>query len=145
MGSCILYSGLSLSRLPSISNISLSRTKCSVPWNFPLEHCIAFLYFELLYLELFSILNKFSGPLNHFLSLSRKFTYSNFIFDSRINWNLNQNKSFDRKWKKNLFSVFSVVKTKIPILQAMKILTSSWEAVSAQTIVNSFRKTGITP
>ena len=27
----LTYSGLSLSRLPSISNISLSRTKCSVP------------------------------------------------------------------------------------------------------------------
>ena len=57
-----------------------------------------------LYLEYLSISNKFSGPLNHFLSLSRKFTYSNFIFDSRINWNLNQNKSFDRKLKKK--SVF---------------------------------------
>ena len=34
---------------------------------------------------------------------------------------------------------------KISILQAMKILVSSWEAVSAQTIVNCFRKAGITP
>ena len=75
------YSGLSLSRLPSISNTSPSRTKCSVPWNFPQEHCIAFLYSELLYLELFLISNKLSGPLNHFLSLSRTFTYSNFIFE----------------------------------------------------------------
>ena len=33
----------------------------------------------------------------------------------------------------------------IPILQAMKILVSSWEAVSTQTIVNCFRKAGITP
>ena len=33
---------------------------------------------------------------------------------------------------------------KISILQAMKILVSSWEAVSAQTIVNCFRKTDIT-
>ena len=33
---------------------------------------------------------------------------------------------------------------KIPILQAMKILVSSWEAVSAQAIVNCFRKAGIT-
>ena len=33
---------------------------------------------------------------------------------------------------------------KISILQAMKILVSSWEAVSAQTIVNCFRKAGIT-
>ena len=33
---------------------------------------------------------------------------------------------------------------KISILQAMQILVSSWEAVSAQTIVNCFRKTGIT-
>ena len=34
---------------------------------------------------------------------------------------------------------------KISILQAMKILVSSWEAVSAQTIVNCFRKADITP
>ena len=34
---------------------------------------------------------------------------------------------------------------KMSILQAMKILVSSWEAVSAQTIFNCFRKTGITP
>ena len=33
---------------------------------------------------------------------------------------------------------------KMSILQAMKILVSSWEAVSAQTIVNCFRKTDIT-
>ena len=33
---------------------------------------------------------------------------------------------------------------KISILQAMKIRVSSWEAVSAQTIVNCFRKAGIT-
>ena len=33
---------------------------------------------------------------------------------------------------------------KISILQAMKILVYSWEAVSAQTIVNCFRKAGIT-
>ena len=75
------YNGLSLSRLPSISNISLSRTKCSVPWNLPQEYCIAFLYSELVYLELFPISNKFSGPLNHFLSLSRTFAYSNLIFE----------------------------------------------------------------
>ena len=35
--------------------------------------------------------------------------------------------------------------TKISILQAMKTLVSSWEAVSAQTIVNCFRMSGITP
>ena len=34
---------------------------------------------------------------------------------------------------------------KISILRVMKILLSSWEAVSAQTIVNCFRKAGITP
>ena len=34
---------------------------------------------------------------------------------------------------------------KISFLQAMKILLSSWEAVSAQTIVNCFRKAGNTP
>ena len=33
---------------------------------------------------------------------------------------------------------------KISILQPMKILVSSWEVVSAQTIVNCFRKVGIT-
>ena len=33
---------------------------------------------------------------------------------------------------------------KISILQAMKIPVSSWETVSAQTIVNCFRKAGIT-
>ena len=33
---------------------------------------------------------------------------------------------------------------KISILQVIKILVSSWEAVSAQTIVNCFRKAGIT-
>ena len=33
----------------------------------------------------------------------------------------------------------------ISILQATKILVSSWEIVSAQTIVNRFRKAGITP
>ena len=33
---------------------------------------------------------------------------------------------------------------KISILQAMKILVSSWETVSAQTIANCFRKAGIT-
>ena len=33
---------------------------------------------------------------------------------------------------------------KISIFQAMKILVFSWEAVSAQTIVNCFRKAGIT-
>ena len=34
---------------------------------------------------------------------------------------------------------------KIYIFKVMKILVSSWEAVSAQTIVNCFRKAGITP
>ena len=33
---------------------------------------------------------------------------------------------------------------KVSILQAMKILASSWKAVSVQTIVNCFRKAGIT-
>ena len=71
----------------------------SVPWNFPKEDCIAFLYFELLYLELFPISNKFSGPLNHFLSLSRTSAFSKFISNSRIKSNLNQKENFDRKWK----------------------------------------------
>ena len=34
---------------------------------------------------------------------------------------------------------------KISILQAMKILVSSWEAASAQIIVNYFKNAGITP
>ena len=34
---------------------------------------------------------------------------------------------------------------KLSILQAMKILVISWEAVSAQTIANCFKKAGITP
>ena len=34
---------------------------------------------------------------------------------------------------------------KLSILQGMKILVFSWGAVSAQTIVNCFRKAGITP
>ena len=33
---------------------------------------------------------------------------------------------------------------KISILQAIKILVSSWEAASAQTIANCFRKAGFT-
>ena len=84
---------LSLSRLPSISNISLSRRKL----HLSPRTLHTFLYFKFLYLELFPMSNKFSGPLNHFLSLSRTFTYSNFISTSRINTNLNQNKSFDRE------------------------------------------------
>ena len=34
---------------------------------------------------------------------------------------------------------------KISILQSMKILVDSWEAVSKETIINCFRKAGITP
>ena len=34
---------------------------------------------------------------------------------------------------------------KVSVLQTMKILVSSWEAVSAQTIANCFRKASITP
>ena len=34
---------------------------------------------------------------------------------------------------------------KLPILQVIEILVSSWEAVSTKTIVNCFRKAGITP
>ena len=98
-------SGVSLSRLPSISNICLSRTKCSIPWNFPQEHCIAFLYFELLYLELFP--TNFPVPWNIFsLYLQHLDTWISFS-NSRINSNLNQNKNFDRKWKKICF-LFSV-------------------------------------
>ena len=39
------------------------------------KHCIAFPYSELLYLELFPISNKFSGPLNHFLSVSNIYIF----------------------------------------------------------------------
>ena len=47
---------------------------------------------------------------------------------------------------RRLCRVLDKMKTlpKISILQALKILVSSWEAVSAQTIVNCFRKAGIT-
>ena len=34
---------------------------------------------------------------------------------------------------------------KISILQSMKILADSWEVVTKETIINSFRKAGITP
>ena len=34
---------------------------------------------------------------------------------------------------------------KISILQSMKILVDSWEVVSKETIINCFRKAGITP
>ena len=34
---------------------------------------------------------------------------------------------------------------KVSVLQTMKILVSSWEAVSPQTIANCFRKASITP
>ena len=34
---------------------------------------------------------------------------------------------------------------KISIFQAMKVLLSSWEVLSAQIIVNCFRKAGISP
>ena len=34
---------------------------------------------------------------------------------------------------------------KISILQSLKILTDSWEVVNKETIINCFRKAGITP
>ena len=34
---------------------------------------------------------------------------------------------------------------KISILQSLKILADSWEVVTKETIINSFRKSGITP
>ena len=90
----------SLSRLPSIS---LSRTKSSVPWNFSQEHCITFLYFKIPYLELFPILNNFLVSWTIF-SLYLKHLHIRISFpNSRINSNLNQNKNFDRKWKKIRF------------------------------------------
>lgn len=104
----VSYSRLSLSRLPSISSISLSRTKCLAPWNFSEEHCIAFFYFELLYLELFLISNKFWSPLNHFLSLFEHLNIRISFSNSWINSNLNQSKSFNRKWKRIICFLFSV-------------------------------------
>ena len=35
--------------------------------------------------------------------------------------------------------------SKISILQSMKILADSWEVVTKETIINCFRKSGITP
>ena len=110
-----IYGGLFLSWLPSISNISLSRTKCSVPWSFPQEQCIAFLYFELLYLELLPLSKKFLGSLSHFLSLSRTFTYSNFISEFRNKLEFESKQKFRPSRKKNLFFVLSVVKTKMSV------------------------------
>ena len=48
---------------------------------------------------------------------------------------------------RRLCSALDKTKTlpKISIIQAMKILVPSWEAVSAQAIVNCFRIAGITP
>ena len=93
----------------------LSQTKCSVHWNFTQEHCIAFLYLELLYLKLFPIWNKFSSPLNHFLSLSQTFIYSNFIFEFPNKFKFESKQKFRRQMKKNLFFVLSVVKTKMSV------------------------------
>ena len=112
---CFLLFVIHISRLPSISNISLSRTKCLVPWNFPQEHCIAFLYFELLYIELFPISKNFPVPWTIF-SLYLEHLHIRILFlNSQINSNLNQNKNFDRKWKTNLFFVLSGVKTKLSV------------------------------
>ena len=49
---CMNYSGLSLSRLLSISNFSLFRTKSSVPWTF-----VYFLSYFYLFISNFSISN----------------------------------------------------------------------------------------
>ena len=48
---------------------------------------------------------------------------------------------------RRLCRAFDKMKTlpKISILQAMKILVSSWEAASAQIIVNYFKNAGLTP
>ena len=107
----------------SISNISLSRIKCSVPWNFPQVHCIAFLYFEFLYLELFPISNKFSGPLNHFLSISRTFTYLNLIFEFPNKFEFASKQKFRPWMKKNLLFVLSVAKTKMSVKRKLNTKT----------------------
>ena len=102
----VSYSRLSLSWLPSISSMSLSRTKCLFPWNFLQEHCIAFVYLELLYLKLFLISNKFCGRWTIFSLYLEHLNILISFLNSQINSNLNQNKNFSRKWKKNLFFCF---------------------------------------
>ena len=95
------YSGLSLSRLPSISKKmfgplkfpprtlhSLSLFRTSLSRTFP--------YIE----QIFRSLEPFSLSIEN---LHIRISFSN----SRINSNLNQNKNFDRKWKKICF-LFSV-------------------------------------
>ena len=73
--STIHYSGLSLSRIPSISNFSLSRIETSVPWTFMLPSSYFSLFISnTLYLEHLPISNKYFGPLPVFLSLSRTFS-----------------------------------------------------------------------
>ena len=62
-------SGLSLSRLLSVSNLSLFRTKTSVPWTF--VYSLSYFY---LFISNFSISNKNLGLLRLFLSLSRTFS-----------------------------------------------------------------------
>ena len=82
------------------------------------------LFSYLLYLELFPISNKFSDPLNHFLSLYLEHLHVWISFpNSRINSYLNQNKNFDRKWNKNLFFVLSVVKTKMSVKRNLNTKT----------------------
>ena len=70
------YSGLSLSRLPSISNIFLSRTKDSVPGTsvWPSGYYSLFIS-NTLYLEYLLISNKYFGP-GKFLSLYLKHSFA---------------------------------------------------------------------
>ena len=69
------YSGLSLSRLLSISNFSPFRTKSSVPWTFVCSLRYFYLFISNFYILIFfSISNKNICPLLLFLSLSRTFS-----------------------------------------------------------------------
>ena len=63
-----LYSGLSLSRTPSISNNFLGPLDISID-----SSLIPSLYLEPPYLELLSVSNRNFGPMQIFLSLSRTF------------------------------------------------------------------------
>ena len=89
---------------------------------FSQEYCIAFLYFELLHLELFPISNTFSGSLNHFLSISRTLTYSNFIFEFPNKFEFESKQKFRPYMKKNLF-ILSVAKTKMPVKRKLSTKT----------------------
>ena len=68
------YSGLSLSRLLSISNFSLFQTKSSVPWTFVYSPSYFYLFISNFSILNFSNKNKNLGPLRLFLYLSWTFS-----------------------------------------------------------------------